>query len=327
MKLIRNLLYNKKTSLLVFTLITLTSFFSIIYVNSKESLPEREAFKNSPIHNTKYLGTNIVEAHPVILTNDKIIVESWRNSPDAKHEIKLAHISDFSEKGYENRKYSETPLNHHSLATAIVVNEALCIFAENEETERTSIDRASLKDGNWDNIQTVYENENKIFNVSITKDDEGYVILKEVSNIGVPFTMVFGKISNIMDQWTFNDKTVYGVDKYTGGPSLLYSEGWYYLFYLERFADGYATRIARSRDLMEFEESRQLFLDFDNSVVGMPGHPDIVEQNASDPEMIEENGKSVLFYTRGNQRYGGSLSLAYSDLPLEKFVLSFWEKD
>ena len=310
--------------ILIFIFIIITIVFSIVKICGDENLPKRNRLKPSPIGDLKYLGTSIVESHPLILKEKKIIVETWRQQNNGIHEVKIAFVDQFDKKSYDKRKYIETPLKNHSLASAIVANDMLCIFAVNDKTGRTSIDRACLTNGIWTEVHTVYKNENKIFNVSIYKDESGYVILKEVDHIGVPFTMVFGKIKKVMDDWNFREQTLYGENKYTGGPSILYSEGWYYLLYLERFSDGYATRIARSKNLFDFEESDRLFLDFNNSIVGMPGYPDVTEQNASDPEIIEVDGKSIIFFTRGNQKYGGSLSIGYSDLPVNKLLKSFW---
>ena len=315
---------NIKYIFLFFIILSVITIY-IFFLKDDVNLPKRKYLKKSPIENSEYLGTSVVEANPVIYSNKKIIVESWRKPFNEINEVKLAIVPEFSKEGYKKREYVDTPLKNHSLASAIVVEDTLCIFAVNEDTERTSIDRACFKNGVWDSISTVYESNTKIFNVSIAKTDNEYVILKEVSHIGIPFTMVFGKIKNIMDQWNFDNNTVYGTHKYTGGPSIFYAESWYYLLYLEQFTDGYATRIARTKNLIDFEESDQIFLDFNKSIIGMPRHPNIAEQNASDPEMIEVDGKTIVLFTRGNQKYGGNLSIGYSNLPITKLVQSFWD--
>ena len=98
------------------------------------------------------------------------------------------------------------------------------------------------------------------FNHSITKCDEGYLLTVEVAKpaevVGDhPFTFIFAKSKNLID-WQILDyeKTAYPIDRYCGGASIRYFNGYYYFFGLVEIPGPiYVMYLTRTQDFEKWE--------------------------------------------------------------------------
>jgi alpha-L-fucosidase len=123
---------------------------------------------------------------------------------------------------------------------------------------------------------------------------------------------------------------LYGTNKYVGGPALYFKGDTYYTLYLQSLGKGfYETRITRSRDLVNWEDAPdgRPVVTFQPENKVHPLRPDeLRETNASDVEICAWQGKTIVYYTGGEQHYAGDLQYAeYPGTP-QAFLEHFFKK-
>ena len=155
-----------------------------------------------------------------------------------------------------------------------------------------------------------------LFNTSMCRDDNGYVLMFEVGKppevAGVRFTARFA-VSTDLKTWELTaPECTYAKDRYTAPHCLRYLDGYYYNFYLETFPKSYDQYVVRSRDLIQWESSPH------NPVLASSPedkrilNPRITEaqrrriegaknNNNSDIDFCEFEGRLVINYSWGNQ--------------------------
>ena len=181
-----------------------------------------------------------------------------------------------------------------------------------------------------------------IFNTSVCKDADGYIMAIEVDGppeiIGEHFTVLFARSKDLLD-WTLMpiDKYIFYKERYSACPSIRYFDGMYYIVYLEGLPFyRWTPYIVRSRDLIEFEVALlnpfMLFGDEDRQVI----HPERFSAeefdsiktspngNNSDVDFCEYHGKTYITYSWGNQLGNEFLALARYDGSLEEFLRSYF---
>jgi hypothetical protein len=130
-----------------------------------------------------------------------------------------------------------------------------------------------------------------IFNTSISRDDTGFVLAYEVCETGTScFTFRFAK-SNDMLNWT--DVGGRFLNRYSACPTIRYSNGKYYAFFLIRVRGQYITAVARSEDLLTWNPSRLSVLT--------PESLDPTSINTSDLDFAEVNGRLEMVWINGDQ--------------------------
>ncbi len=294
-----------------------------------------------PLTKMGRLNSPLVEVQPFMINGEFYVLENWRSSWDwpgqphreagMNNEMWIAHLPDGPE-NYEKRQYLSMALKGNTLGTAIAEEGIVYVFGVNEASDRKFVEMTwseDLKD--WsDPVKVLDSPAGKIFNVSLWKDDRGYVFLWETDGVGKPFTMCFGRLENLTDTWNEHiiEGAVYGREKYTGGPEVVFTNGWYYLLYLEDLESGWETRVARSKDLVTWEDASEdrPFLPFSEDHKNLPLHPpEVQEINASDPGLTEYNGQVIVYFTGGIQQRGGDLQWARYEGAVEGLLSSFFE--
>ena len=169
----------------------------------------------------------------------------------------------------------------------------------------------------WSEPRTVIESENDefLYNVAVCRDNEKFVLLYETNDARwPPFTFKFC-VSDDLVNWTRIPGAIFGRDKYVGGPALYYEGGRYYVLYLHDLGNGWETRVARSTDLIDWEEAPdgRVFLPIDPTNVVDARYPDITEISASDAELCSWKGKTLVYFTGGDQVKVGDFQLAEFD--------------
>ena len=189
----------------------------------------------------------------------------------------------------------------YSLASALVHDDTLYVFASRFEADRgpwndvTLFKSADLE--HWDHKVVIEQEANEhLFNTSVCEGPDGFVMAYETSDTAYPqFTVKFARSSDL-ENWTKAPGAVFGTDRYTACPCIRYANGCYYMMYLERRTPRwfFETFIARSKDLETWELSPA------NPVLS----PDAIDEgiNTSDPEIIELDGKTHVYYAVGDQR-------------------------
>ncbi len=183
----------------------------------------------------------------------------------------------------------------------------------------------------------------KIYNTGVCKKDGVYTLLMEISEpkeeAGKGFTFRFAT-SPDMKNWTLTpSECVFQKDRYAGGPAI-YSvgDGYYYVLYLEAYPTAkYANCIARSKDLINWEyspinpvlmynerEDKQIANPF-LTVEEQRRISDALDINNSDMELCEFNGRTIIYYSWGNQRGTEFLAEASYEGPMAEFLKAWFE--
>ena len=108
-----------------------------------------------------------------------------------------------------------------------------------------------------------------------------------------PFSIKFAR-SDDLRNWTKLPDT-FSKERYAACPAIRHVDGYYYVLYVERQSPRwyFETYIARSKDLKTWQRSPSnpvLSPDWDEGI------------NTSDPDIIEFEGRTYLYYSIGDQR-------------------------
>jgi hypothetical protein len=179
-----------------------------------------------------------------------------------------------------------------------------------------------------------------LYNTSVCKADGRYVMAIEVGEpkevVGVPFTIFFAESKDLLTWKLLPQECVYSKEKYTACPALRYLDGYFYMIYLEaRPGPTYESHIVRSKDLRRWESSRlNPMLAFSDSDKAIANPKLTAEQqkavaqakniNNSDVDLCEFQGKTVIYYSWGNQQGKEFLAEAGYDGTLAEFLCSFY---
>jgi len=173
-----------------------------------------------------------------------------------------------------------------------------------------------------------------MINTSLAKAGEEFVLAFEIDKpreeAGTPFTIRFTKSSDLR-AWTVTPPECnFTKERYSAAPCLRWSDGWFYLFYLEAH-QGYETRVVRSRDLVKWHASPLNPVlradDMDKQIAN--GNLSAEQRakiaaaknlNNSDVDFCEWQGRLALNYSWGNQQGTEFLAEGVYDGTLEQFL-------
>lgn len=185
----------------------------------------------------------------------------------------------------------------------------------------------------------------KIFNTGVCKKDGRYILLMEISAPAEeagpkPFTFRFAS-SPDMIHWELTPREcVFQYDRYAGGPAIYaVDDGYYYVLYLEAYPMAcYANCIARSRDLIRWEYSPinpvMMYNEAEDKQIANPflteeeqrQIADALDINNSDMELCEFNGRTIIYYSWGNQRGTEFLAEASYEGTLKEFLQGWFPR-
>jgi alpha-L-fucosidase len=179
-----------------------------------------------------------------------------------------------------------------------------------------------------------------LFNTSVCKADDRYIMAVEVGEpkevVGVPFTIFFAESKDLLTWKLLPKECAYSKEKYTACPALRFLDGYFYMIYLEsKPGPTYESHIVRSKDLKRWESSRLnpvlAFSDDDKRIANpkltaeqqkdIAGAKDI---NNSDVDLCEYEGKTIIYYSWGNQQGKEFLAEAVYKGTLAKFLHGFF---
>lgn len=198
-----------------------------------------------------------------------------------------------AETGQELARFAEG----YGLACAFVHGDTFYAFASRwEDGNWNDVTQFSSKDlVQWESsVSFVQENEH-LFNSSVCRGADGFVMAYESNDSAYPaFTTKFA-VSPDLKTWTKRPESTFGTNRYTACPCIHYANGYYYVLYLERREPLwlFETWITRSRDLTGWELSTA------NPVLSPAALGEGI--NVSDPDLIEHEGKTRLYYAAGDQ--------------------------
>lgn len=179
-----------------------------------------------------------------------------------------------------------------------------------------------------------------IFNTSLTRADNKYVLMFEIGKppeeVGKRFTARFA-VSNDLKKWEIlPSECNYAKDRYTAPHCLRYLDGYYYNFYLEAYK-GYETRVVRSKDLINWESSPLnpvLCASPEDKQIANTKLPDELQHkianakniNNSDIDFCEFNGRLIINYSWGNQQGVEFLAEAVYEGTLKQFLKGWFPR-
>jgi hypothetical protein len=155
-----------------------------------------------------------------------------------------------------------------------------------------------------------------LYNTSVIKRADGsYLMSYETCEPGTAcFNIRFAESSDL-NSWT-DVGGFFSPNQYAACPTIREVDGVIYMFYLRHIgAQNYATYITRSTDLQSWGESKIVLSPF--NTLGE-------ENNASDFDLVEFDGKIVMNYAIGNQLTYSHIKLATYDGTLNQFVQEFF---
>lgn len=181
-----------------------------------------------------------------------------------------------------------------------------------------------------------------LFNSSVAKDDQGYIMAFEVGRpkevVGARFTTRFARSDNLLDWQVVDEPAVYSKEFYTACPSIRFLDGYYFMFHLAaRSGPKYETVLVRSRDLVHWEKSPHnpvmTFSDEDKQIADPTLTADerehiakAVNLNASDFDLCEHEGKVIISYSWGSQQGVEFLAEAHYDGTLASFLRGWFDE-
>jgi len=185
----------------------------------------------------------------------------------------------------------------HGLGSIIAHEDRLYAFASRWEDgtwrDVTMFESADLQ--HWESRLVIAGENEALFNTSVCRGPEGFVMAYESNDPAYPpFTIKFATSPDLR-HWTKLPHVVLGADRYAACPCLRYANGHYYVLYLEHRTPRHVfeTYVARSTDLRQWELSAA------NPVLYADGLDEGI--NASDPELVEWEGQTWLYYAVGDQ--------------------------
>ncbi|MCD6379584.1 family 10 glycosylhydrolase [bacterium] len=193
---------------------------------------------------------------------------------------------------------------------------------------------------NWEKRSVLDLPGNKIYNTSLCKAYNQYVLMYEIGDppeeAGQRFTARFAVSTDLTNWKVTPPECNYAKDRYTAPHALRYLNGYYYDFYLEAKGNygTYETYVVRSRDLIHWEASSLnpvLKASDEDKIIAISANPGLSENqklkiaqarnlNNSDIDFCEFNGKLIINYSWGDQVGTEFLAEAVYDGTLEEFL-------
>lgn len=313
----------------------------------------------------KYVSDSpVVECTPVIWKGRLLIAEVWQshfdsldNEEGSEHYIRI--------RDEETGQILSTCMSGYAYASAFVYDETFYVYGAKKTIssegvpEGRGVYMSSSKDLKaWTEPRLLIEGEEGelLWNQSVCFDGKRFVMAYETDSF-VKFTIKFA-VSDDLINWTKVEGAVFGQDKYVACPALRYCDGYYYMLYAEYLRPRWwlETYLVRSKDLFDWELSPH------NPVIApnpnQPVHPGCVkhpspesewnhkiwqakdnndfasreqcpargmECNASDPDLVEIDGKTRVYFTGGCQHSCGLLQYAEFNGSMKDFFESYFE--
>ncbi len=280
-----------------------------------------------PIDNRRVISSHGGETTPFVFKDKLYRLENIMRSQDfpKKPPQFRFHEDGFRIVDVEADRIISYPLLNHYFATAFVWDDRVHVFSvdyeENEWWNNKRYVKISSSDlVTWTSPETVIKTDSEyLFNNSVCYDGQRFVMLIETADPKWVKSFKFYTSSDLIN-WTLLEGASYGTEK-VGAPALYYYDNTYYVLYIGNKDNkgGYVTRITRSHDLFTWEDApeERPFLSYDSSYETNPkDFPGVMEKNASDAELCEWQGKTIIYFGGGNQAgCGDTKEAVFNGLP------------
>lgn len=287
----------------------------------------------------KKIGTidiDMVETSPVVFNGklyrfEYVRERYWANKMDHSY---------FRFVDHETGRTSQPFAKGYHLGSAFVDGDTVYVTAV-KAWNASRIDMFISKDLKKFQQQVVLERPGVgIFNTSICKSDDYYVLMYEIGKppalAGKRFTAMFATSKDLRIWQLLPNQCNYARDRYTAPHCLRYLDGWFYDFYLEAHKGPvYDTRVVRSKDFIHWEQSPLnpvlRFSDEDKKIANPNFTTQQREQiaqaeniNNSDIDFCVYKGRLIINYSWGDQRGTEHLAEAVYEGTLEQFLRAWF---
>ena len=181
-----------------------------------------------------------------------------------------------------------------------------------------------------------------MFNMSVCKGRDRYVMAieidKPVDQAGAPFSARFATSKDLLHWELTPPECVYTKEKYSACPTIRYYDDYNYMVYLESYPGAWEPHIVRSKDLKSWESSPYnpiMRHSDDDRKIANPKFTDAEKKriasaenaNNSDVDFAEFQGKTVIYYSWGNQHGVEHLAEAEFAGTEKAFLTGFFPKE
>lgn len=317
--------YLIKLTFVIFFLLSILLFIGKSFLinnpipTSKNFIPPRNLLvKQNTILN------HFVESTPFVWNGELKYLVSER-SVDGEKDHRLA-IYDFT----TNKRISSFG-EGLGLGSALIYNNVLYVFATKNWGKMGKSEIYLIKSSdilNFSDPISVHKSDlnQSIFNTSVVRNtnDGKFIMAMETDEDGfVAFTIRLLESSDLI-HWKQVPNAIFGKDVYAACPAIRFIKNEYYMWFLsEEYNDPnckkcltYVEKIARSKDLVNWEISPQRFL--------VPDKGEGI--STSDIDFAEYKDKVYIFYAAGDQATWSNLKYALYNSTMPKLVENFFEK-
>ena len=318
-----------------------------------DEIKNRKVFPKKPI--IRKLGTIscncIVETTPIVYRGELYRFEVVRRkSFTSATKIHWQDIDDSPCLRFINVRTNEsTPIfaEDHTFGFPIVIDDTMYVVTGKGKEWGTDTLVFMRSDDliNWEVYNELPMPGFEIYNMNIAKKYGKYTLMIEISapvdeSGTVPFTFRFLQ-SDDMINWSFTPKEcVFQKERYAGSPGLytLVDDPYYYVTYLEEYPMCcYANCIARSKDFINWEYSLLnpvlMYDEYEDKKIASPflSKDDrmlidaALDINNSDMEICEFLGRTIIYYSWGDQLGHEFLAEACYEGTMKEFLQGFFE--
>lgn len=304
------------------------------------------------------LGTiecnNIVETTPIIWKDELYRFEVVRRrSFTAGSSGQIAHWQDLEDspclRFIHVRSNTSTPLfaDDHTFGFPYAIGDTMYVVTG--DSKKWGADKLDFYRStdlvSWEKYSEIHLPGWKIYNMNIAKMGDTYTLMIEISEpveeAGPhPFTFRFLQSRDMINWELTPSDHVFQKDRYSGSPALYTLEGdpYYYVGYLEEYPNyRFGNSLARSKDLVNWEyspinpvlmyneaEDKQIASKFltpaDRARIDAA-----LDTNNSDMELCEYQGRTIIYYSWGDQRGTEFLAEACYEGSMKDFLQGFFE--
>lgn len=294
------------------------------------------------------LGTvevGLAETTPIVFKDRLCRLESWHNQCRRNPANDNYHCVVDVAGGQVLARFAEDGF----IGSAFVDGDVLYVFAVNKGGGDTMLAYQSQDLESWSSHVAFSLPGWKIWNNSVCKGPDGYVMAFEISappqETGHPFTTRFAGSADLLKWELTPPECVHDKSRYTACPTIHFFDGFYYMAYLAcRQLKGlpgewyqFETCLARSRDLVQWQESPLnpiLAPSAEDKLIASEQITDeerglisrAVNSNNSDIDYCEFEGRTFIYYNWGDQGQHGNpqhfLAHAFYDGTLQEWLES-----
>ena len=299
------------------------------------------------------IDCDIIETTPFVFQNDLYRFEYFR--PMHGRGLRTLNVKNAKEHSYfriiqvrTNTVITEFAQNYH-LGSAFVDGDTVYAVGITPGVETDwggdTICFFRSKDlQNWEQYAQLHLPGWMIYNTGVCKLNGTYTLLMEIAapveeRGPFPFTFRFAQ-SKDMTNWVMTPwECAFQRDRYAGAPAIysLENDPHYYVFYLEEYPnEHYATCIARSKDLIHWEYSPinpvLMYDDIGDKQIAShfltPSERERIRVarnvNDSDMELCEFMGRTILYYSWGDQHGTEFLAEACFEGSMKELLTGFF---